>query len=360
MIKKNILGITMIILIIGAFAAGYFVGKGSGQALGTQLGNPVQSGQAWAGQPSAEQSERLPQSETNTPDKGTTMTPQPQEAQLEDPQTEAPTSKETQTETSQMVTSQSIGHTFYGTVVPYEEANVQSKQGGTITMLKGKEGDAVRKGEVLVRFDNSDTQLELEKAQSSKNSALQQVQQAESNFNTVQANFDRTQKLFDDGLVSKQELDDITNQLESARSSLNSAKESVTQAETQIKILQNSLKDFQISTPISGIIETKNYNVQEVYKASDVIYHLINIDQVYVEVEVPETYLQKIREGMEVSVVFDALGDQKFSGVVDTILPSGAADNRSFTAKVLVQNSKHAIKSGMFARVEIKLDDSML
>lgn len=360
MIKKNILGITMIILIIGAFAAGYFVGKGSGQASGIQPGSSGQQGQAWAGQPSTEQSGRLPQSETNTPNKGTTMPPQTQEAQLEDPQTETSTLKETQTETSQAVTSLSVGQTFYGTVVPYEEANVQSKQGGAITMLKGKEGDTVRKGEVLVRFDDSDTQLEREKAQSSRNSALQQVQQAESNFDTVQANFDRTQKLFDDGLVSKQELDDITNQLESARSSLNSAKESVTQAETQIKILQNSLKDFQVTAPISGIIEMKNYNVQEVYKASDVIYHLINIDQVYVEVEIPETCLKQIREGMEVSVVFDALGDQKFSGVVDTILPSGAADNRSFTAKVLVQNPEHAIKSGMFTRVEIKLDDSML
>ncbi len=350
MLKKNILGVVVIVLIMGAFAAGYVVGKGSVPVPDTQSGRPGQkmagapAGEQPAGRPSSEnaKSGSQPQTGEQTPKAGTP---------------ESQSSSEAQPDVAQKETPAPVGQVFYGTAVPYDEANIQSKQGGTITMIEAKEGDSIKKDTVLVRFDDSDMKLELESAKSSKNSALQQVQQAESNFKTVQTNVKRTQKLFDDGLVSKQELDSITNQLETARASLNSSKESVTQANTQISMTRNSLKDFQVTAALSGIVDKKNYNLGEVYQGGSVIYHVINIDQVYIEVEIPETYIQKIRQKMKANVIFDALSEQKFSGVVDTILPSGASDNRNFTAKVLVNNAKHAIRPGMFARVEMALDD---
>jgi len=352
MLKKNIVGIIVVVLIIGAFGAGYFVGKGAEQAPSTQPAKPDQQSQKMPPQPPAEQPAKPSQV-----DKTTSTDQQPKDASSPEGTDKKPQSPKPQPEAVQTATPASVGQTFYGTAVPYDEANIQSKQGGTITMLKAKEGDSVKKGEVLVRFDDSDMRLELERAESSKKSTQQQVQQAESNFKTVQTNFDRTQKLFDDGLVSKQELDSITNQVESARAALNSAKESVTQADTQINIIKNNLKDFQVTASISGIIDKKNYNMGEVYQGGGVIYHVINVDQVYIEVEIPETYIQKIKQKMKVTVVFDALEDMTFSGIVDTILPSGAADNRNFTAKVLVQNPDLAIKPGMFARIGMELGE---
>lgn len=356
MLKKNIIGIIMVVLLIGTFGAGYFVGKGSssGQAPPQQTAQPDQQSKTKPTPPPTEQVAKSPQTATPLP-----ADQQTKEASLPEGAENTQKPPKPQPEAAPATPSPSVGQTFYGTVVPSHEANIQSQQGGSITMLKAKEGESVKKGEVLVRFDDSDMRLELERAESSKNSALQQVQQAESNFNTVQTNVDRTQKLFDDGLVSKQELDNITNQRESARASLNSVKESVSQADTQISIVKNTLKDFQVTAPISGIIDEKNYNLGEVYQGGGVIYHVINIDRVYVEVEIPETYISKIKEKMKVAVNFDALGDQKFSGIVEAILSSGTADNRNFTAKVLVPNSDHAIRPGMFARVEIDLGESL-
>lgn len=344
MLKKNIIAIVMLFLLIGAFAAGYFVGKGARQAPVGPSTKTAQQERKVQAQTPAEQTDSTASSGRQAPDE----TPLPESAE----QTPTP-----QTAAAPTVTPVPVGQVFYGTATPYDETNIQSKQGGTITMLKAKEGDMVSEGEVLVRFDDSDVQLELERAKSSKNSTLQQVQQAESNFKTVQTNFERTQKLFDEQLVSKQELDNVANQLEAARASLNSARETVTQADTQISIIQNSLKDFQVTAPISGVVDKKNYNLGEVYQGGSVIYHLIQINRIYVEVEVPETYIQKIKEKMNVKVVFDALEDQTFSGVVDRILPSSAEDNRNFTAKVLVQNPELTIKPGMFARVEVALEE---
>jgi RND family efflux transporter MFP subunit len=278
--------------------------------------------------------------------------------------TPSPSSEETQTEQGKPVKVApveqrdiNITQTFYGTVIPYAEANVQGKYGGKIVFLKGKEGDSVKKGEVIVQFDDSDTQLELQRAIAAKNAAIEQVNQAQSNFETIQADGERQKKLFEDGIVPKKTVDDANNQLKSAEATLNSARESVKQAEAQINLLENTLSDFKIGAPISGVIDVKQYNLNEVYRAGDVIYRIVDIDRVYINVEVPESYISQIREKMNVEVIFDSLEDQTFTGEIDLIVPTGEAQSRTFVAKALVKNPERKVKPGMFSRVTVSVEN---
>jgi HlyD family secretion protein len=248
-------------------------------------------------------------------------------------------------------------HEFYGTAAPVAEVNVQSQQGGTIVVLNGKEGDAVKKGDVLARFDDSEQRLQIENAISSKTTAELQLQQAEANLKAAQTNLDRNQELFEEGLISQQSMEELRNTVESALATVNTCLENVKQADTQIVLQEKTLANFVVHAPISGIIDLKNYNLQEIYK-SDVLFHIINIEQVYVNVDVPETYIKQVREGMPVTVGFNALGDQMFTGVVETILPSGSTSNRTFTVKVLVENPDQSIKPGMFANVSIAISEA--
>ena len=338
MVKKNIIGIIMVVLITASFLIGYQMGKGSSDQANGQTGMPsgapsgMMSGKSAGGQmPSGmPQGNQAPSTGQVAQSKESQVVSAPAEEKLEPVQT------------------------FYGTVQPFAEVKIQSEQGGTIIYMKAKEGDVVKKGEVLVKFDTKDKLLELENAKSSLNSSEQQVEQAVSNYNTVQKDYERNKSLFEDGLVSRQDLDNMSYQLQAALTSLQNSRESVSQATTQIRMIENQLEDYQITAAISGVVESKEYNLKEVYKSGDMIYNIINIDQVYAEIEVPETYLQKIKEGMEVSVYFSALGDTEFSGTVETIMPSGSGDSRNFTAKVIVENPDLSIKSGMFARVDVK------
>lgn len=250
-----------------------------------------------------------------------------------------------------------ITQTFYGTVIPYAEANVQGKYGGKIVFLKGKEGESVEKGDIIVRFDGSDTQLELQRAIAAKNAAIEQVNQAQSNFETIQADVERQKKLFEDGIVPRKTVDDANNQLKTAEATLNSARESVKQAEAQIDLLENTLSDFKIGAPISGVIDLKQYNLHEVYRAGDVIYRIVDIDRVYINVEVPESYISQIREKMNVEVIVDSLDDQIFTGAIDLIVPTGEAQSRTFVAKALVKNPKRNVKPGMFSRVTVSVEN---
>jgi RND family efflux transporter MFP subunit len=250
----------------------------------------------------------------------------------------------------------SLTQTFYGTAAAYEEANVQGKHGGTIVKLKGKEGDSVTAGETIVQFDTIDIELELQQAVATKNSAVQSVKQAESNYETTQRDLNRYQELFKDGFVPKQKVDSQENSLQVNQASLGSAKELVKNAEAKIKLLKNELKDMTIKAPISGIIDEKYFNLNEIAGDSDVIYHIVDIDQVYIEVEIPETYISQIQEHMPVKVAIDSLKEKKFSGSVERIIPTGNSQSRNFVVKVLVNNSEHQIKPGMFARVDIGIE----
>lgn len=250
-----------------------------------------------------------------------------------------------------------LAQTFYGTVTPYAEANVQGEYGGKLIFLKGKEGDAVTKGEIIVQFDVSDTQLQIQQALAGKNTAIQSVNQAQSNFETIQANAKRYEELFKGGFIARQQLDEVRNQVQVAQASLSSAREQVKNAEAQIQLLQNTLKDLKITAPISGVIDEKHFNLNEIPSSGDVIYHIIDIAQVYVEVEVPETYISKVHEQMAVTVAFDSLSqEEQFSGTVERIIPTGNAQSRNFIAKVLVDNPEQRIKPGMFARINLCLE----
>ena len=249
-----------------------------------------------------------------------------------------------------------ITQTFYGTAVPYAEANVQGKHGGRLVLLQGLEGDRVEAGEVIVKLDDSDVRLQLQQAIAAKNSALQSVNQAESNFRTIQTDLKRYQQLLKDGFVSKQNVDSLQNQALVARANLQSAREQVKNAEAQIKLLENTLKDMKITAPISGIIDEKHFNLNEISGSEAVIYHIVDIDRVYIEVEIPESYISAIREQMPVNVAFDSLNNQHFTGLIDRIIPTGNRQSRNFIVKVLVENPDNLIKPSMFARVNVSLE----
>ena len=249
-----------------------------------------------------------------------------------------------------------ITQTFYGTVQPYAEANVQGKYSGKIVMLKGKEGDSVQAGEAIVQFEKTDDSLELNRAEASKNAALEAVKQAESNFETAQKTVARNQELFKEGFLAKQSLDELQNQLQVAQATLSSAREQAKTYDASIQLMRNKMKDLTIAAPITGIIDKKYFNLNEIPRANDTIYHIVDIRQVYVEIDVPETQISQVREQMPIDVMIDSLNGQQFSGIVERIIPTGNAANRNFTAKVLVQNPDLAIKPGMFARTSATVE----
>jgi RND family efflux transporter MFP subunit len=324
MIRKNILGIIIIILIIGSFWAGH------------QLGSSKQ--------PLSQSTKKI---DKNIRKKN---------KKVEQPK-KIPGSNETRAKsalTDEPVDNTTV-HSFYGFAFPYDAANVQGNQGGTIVELNGKEGDIIQKGEILVGINSREIQIQLQKSISAKKLVQQQNFEAEANYKANLTIVNRNKTLHEKGLISGEQWNEISNKLNSAYFALESAKANLEQSTFQIALNEENLKKYQILSPISGIIESKKYNIDEVYKTGDIVFHIINIDNIYVETMVSESYISHLSKSMHARVFFDAVTSQEFEGKIVSLLPSGSVESNNFIVKVLIHNINHTIKPGMFARVDVNL-----
>ena len=147
----------------------------------------------------------------------------------------------------------------------------------------------------MVRFDTKKLDLQIDRATFEKSALQAQIKDADLNLQTCKINLQRTRTLFNRGATSKEELEKSDNALETAKSSLRKAQEALNQANITLQLLEEQIKECQVASSINGIVNKRYYNLNEIYKSGDAIYHLVNIDQMYINVRVSENYITRIR-----------------------------------------------------------------
>lgn len=170
--------------------------------------------------------------------------------------------------------------TASGEIRAKKSVNLQSEISGIITELPVREGDTVKKGNVLLKIDPIQTDSEMIAAraqydastadargqefeilnaennlmrdEASLRSARSEMEQAENNYSRAQSSFKRQQQLFEDGLISRDTYETEQNNLKSAKSRLDVQKASVTQIENQINIARNNISKMRTSLAASS------------------------------------------------------------------------------------------------------------
>ena len=241
--------------------------------------------------------------------------------------------------------------TFYGEAIAYNEVKIQGEQGGKIIYLKHRPGDKVEKNEILVKFNTKKLLLQIKKAGIEKKAILTQIQDAKLKVEISQGNLKRAQRLFDRKAISREDFEQNTNDLALAESNLKKIKTSFEQANISLKLLEEQKKDSVIVSPIKGIVNKKYYNLKEIYRSGDSLYHIVSLDKMYINVRVPENSIASIRPGTKAKAFFSAL-DTDYTGYVEKLPPGNTEDKYNFIVQVVVKNKKHAIRPGMFAKVE--------
>ena len=283
--------------------------------------------------------------------------------------------------------------TFTGQIEAGDEVKIASKISGRVKEVNFEMGDYVKKGEPLVILETDELYVQLSQAEAALASAkanlaanesgtlpqqLDQVkaafEQAETNYLNTKSDYERIKALYEAGAASKQTLDSMEakykvakNQYESAKEQLRLTEErlpkniealraQVAQAEAQVELIKTNIKNSVIRAPISGMISSKQINPGEMCQAGVTLGSIVNIDKVKVVIDVPEEDINKIREGQEVTVNIDALGDKgKIKGKISIISPASAS-SRLFKVKIEMENKDYKLKPGMFAKVNIIRD----
>ena len=194
---------------------------------------------------------------------------------------------------------------------------------GRVTQLNFKDGQRVRKGQLLVQFDD---QL-----------PLAQVKQSQAELSIAQANHKRNQELLAQNFVSQRSLDESAANLEVGQAKL--------------ALARATAERLKILAPFDGIAGIRNVNVGDYLKDGTDIVNLEDIDTVYVDYRLPERYQSQIKPGQKVTVELDALPNRKFEAKVQAVDPLIDTNGRSVGVRASIPNQQLQLRPGMFARV---------
>ena len=232
--------------------------------------------------------------------------------------------------------------TALGSLKTLEDITISSKKAGIINQILFREGDRVKKGQILVQLDEVDAKLQVERAEA-------RVKEAEVSLETNRTTLVRYQKLWENKVVSQQTYDEIILRvkLDEARLAL---------AKAALNLAKQNLLDHRIVSPIEGVINLKIAALGEHVNVApkDEILKIVQMDPLELEFHVPENLAGVIHIGSKIQFTVKAFSEEKYFAILRFISPTADPATRNVKMKALVQNPGYRLKPGFFAEVSIQ------
>lgn len=230
-----------------------------------------------------------------------------------------------------------------GKVEAIAQASVSAKISGRATGINVELGDYVTKDQILATIEQIDYQNQLSQAQAT-------LTQAEASLTQSQANFARMEKLFAESVVSQQEYDAAKTAYDIAVSQHNQGKIGVSLATEQ-------LKNTTITAPINGYIASRNINQGEMIGSSSPLFTIVDLSQVYVTVNLSDSYIGQTRIGQKAKVTLSSVPGENYTGTVAQIAPAANSSSKTFPVKILLNNTARNFRDGMLANVTLNFNE---
>jgi RND family efflux transporter MFP subunit len=246
-------------------------------------------------------------------------------------------------------TPEAVGVELSGTVRARTSAVVAARVAGTVTLLKVREGDRVKKGELLARLEARETQAAALAAAAGSDEARRALDEAVARKKLADATFGRYQQLFAEQAVTRQEFDIKQMEKEVAAQGVARAEARLSQAR-ELSTGAGTLAGYsRVTAPISGVITARQVDPGSSVFPSQPLFTVEDEGSYFLEIAVPESLLLKVKPGMPVRVSLDAVSGSS-SLPIGEIVPAADPVSRTFIAKIPL--SAKGLRSGMFGRAE--------
>lgn len=253
-----------------------------------------------------------------------------------------------------------------GTVTPDIEVIVKSKAGGEITSFPFNEGDRLKKGQTAVKLDPKTEKSRANQAEANLMMSEAKLDKAKTSMKDAGVKLKRQKKLFEDGIISRQELDDAEIAFEKSKSDVKIAEAEVFQMKEALSEANDRLADTQIKAPIEGTILKKFVEEGQVIASTlssvsegTQILSMANLDNIYVKALVDEIDISRINVDQEVLAMIESLPERVFKGRVERIAPQGKIERTVTVFEVVVEitdEDKAILRPGMTADAKILTD----
>jgi RND family efflux transporter MFP subunit len=229
-----------------------------------------------------------------------------------------------------------------GYVTARRQATVSSKVTGKLVAVLVEEGMTVREGQVLARLDDSTVRSQLALAEARLVASRRAIAEQEVRLNEAQLNLARTRRLVEEGVVGAADLDTDTAEVDSLAARIALSREQVVVAEREIDVLRTQLDDMVIRAPFAGVAISKDAEEGEMISPVSAgggftrtgVSTLVDMDSLEIEVDVNESYINRVSDGQRVVANLDAYPDWDIPGAVITTVP--AADRQRATVLVRI------------------------
>jgi membrane fusion protein (multidrug efflux system) len=214
-----------------------------------------------------------------------------------------------------------------GSLEAVQGVMVAAELPGKVTEISFKSGEMVKAGDLLVQLN-----IETEKAQ---------LQAAEASASLAKAELDRISEVLADNGVSKSEYD--------------KASAAYKEAAAQVEAIQSAIAKKTIRAPFDGRLGIRLVNLGQILGDGDAIVSLQRLDPIYVNFQLPQHYLSRVKNGYQVRLTSDVMPDKTMTGTITTIDSEIESNTRSFRVQATVPNSEEFLHPGMYVDVAVVL-----
>jgi membrane fusion protein (multidrug efflux system) len=212
-----------------------------------------------------------------------------------------------------------------GSLRSHQGVMLRPEISGRVAQLGFRDGQRVRRGQLLVQLDDT-----LQQAQ---------LKQAQAQASIARTNLQRNRELVAQGFVSQSAVDQSAAALEVA--------------EAQVALAEAQLARTRIVAPFDGIAGIRAVDLGDYVKDGADLVNVEDLSQVWVDFRLPERFIARVRAGQAVDVTLDALPGQRFRGLVDALDSVIDANGRSLLVRARIENPGGVLKAGLFARTRI-------
>lgn len=307
---------------------------------------------------------------------------------------------------------------IYTGTIEVNDVSLSAEIGGKIVDIMVKDGEKIAKGDKIAGIDTTDLKIKLKKARSALKAAEakleeiiegargEEIKSARANMNNIEMqlegakknyeyrlkNFNNMNELFENSAASEQQMEDakalldseeakvksLERQLQSSKAKLDMLMSGATKqkikiieaeveiAKAEIELLEEQISKGEILAPISGIIEKTYYNIGEIIQIGGNLGRIIDTEDLWVKIYVPEQELHKIDLNQEINLSVD-YNNEIIKGRVIYISPEAeftpknveSKENKEemvFEVKVKILDPKVSLKPGMLVDVELEGD----
>ena len=214
-----------------------------------------------------------------------------------------------------------------GSISPVQGALVSAELGGVVSQIGFENGSTAKKGDLLVQLDASAEEA--------------QLHSAEADVELARADLERSRDLAARKVVSKAELD--------------AAESKFKQKSASVDQMRSMITKKTVRAPFDGLLGIRQVNVGQMINAGQRVVALQALDQVFADFALPQQHFAQLSPGLEVHVTTDAVPGRVFTGKLTAVNSMIDVATRNVTLQATLENPDHALRPGMFAKVEVML-----